>query len=99
MFSKFDLSSRSSNERKWFIHYCKLCLRARDRELTDDLLMWGEKHHVLPVCMGGGNEPSNKVLLSPEEHYVAHQLLVKIYPNEQSLVFACLMMCRGPNRK
>lgn len=92
MFSEFDLSSRSINERKWFMHYCKLCLRARDRELTDDLLKWGEKHHILPVCMGGSNEPSNKVLLSPEEHYVAHKLLAKAFMDIHSLVLAAKMM-------
>lgn len=86
MFSKFDLSSRSTNEHKWFLHYCKLCLRAKERTPTNELLEWGEKHHVFPVCMGGSNEPSNMVLLSPEEHYVAHKLLAKTFLDIHSLV-------------
>jgi hypothetical protein len=42
--------------------------------------------------MGGNNEPQNLVKLTPEEHYVAHQLLVKIYPTEYKLALAAKMM-------
>jgi hypothetical protein len=42
--------------------------------------------------MGGGDEPDNLVDLTPEEHYVAHQLLVKIHPNVSALVYAANMM-------
>jgi hypothetical protein len=47
-----------------------------------------EKHHIIPRCMGGTNDPSNLVRLTPEAHYVAHQLLVKIYPTNSKLAFA-----------
>jgi len=50
-----------------------------------------ERHHILPKCMGG-KDKNNIVYLTPEEHYVAHQLLVKIYPNEPKLVYAAKMM-------
>jgi len=43
--------------------------------------------------MGGSNDASNLVILFPEEHYVAHQLLVKIYPHNHKLVNAAVMMC------
>ena len=42
--------------------------------------------------MGGTDDPENLVNLTPEEHYVAHQLLVKMYPNEGKLVYAVNMM-------
>jgi len=55
-----------------------------------------ESHHILPKCIGGSNEKENLVNLTPEEHYLAHQLLVKIYPNNHSLIKAASMMI--PNR-
>jgi hypothetical protein len=48
--------------------------------------------------MGGSDSSTNIVYLTPEEHYTAHQLLVKIYPNEDKLVYAALMMCIGHSR-
>lgn len=69
-------------------HYTRLVERAKEREREG----YSEQHHIVPRCLGGDNSPENLVKLSPEEHYVAHQLLVKMYPNEQSLVYAALMM-------
>jgi hypothetical protein len=45
--------------------------------------------------MNGSNDASNIVVLTPEEHYLAHQLLVKIYPNNFPLLFAALQMTVG----
>jgi hypothetical protein len=56
-----------------------------------------ERHHILPTCMGGTNDESNLAILTPEEHYVAHQLLVKIYPDNMKLKFAVLMMTGDPH--
>ncbi len=33
------------------------------------------KHHILPVFMGGSNEPDNFIVLTPEDHYNAHLIL------------------------
>jgi hypothetical protein len=51
-----------------------------------------ERHHIVPRCIGGTDERSNLVDLTPEEHYVAHQLLVKMYPDVDSLVYAANKM-------
>jgi len=51
-----------------------------------------EKHHIIPRCLGGDNSKNNIVNLTPEEHYVAHQLLVKMYPDNAKLIFALNMM-------
>lgn len=69
-------------------HYKKLCERAKNRTLD----CYTEKHHVIPCCMGGTDDSENLVELTPEEHYVAHQLLVKIYPDHKGLIWAALMM-------
>lgn len=70
-------------------HYDALITRAQTRTID----CYVEKHHIIPRCMGGDNDPINFVRLTPEEHYLAHQLLVKIYPGNHKLVFAAQMMC------
>ena len=72
-------------------HYDLLIERARNRTLEG----YCERHHVIPVCMGGGDEKGNLVKLTAEEHYVAHQLLVKMYPENYKLVFAANRMTHG----
>lgn len=51
-----------------------------------------ESHHIVPRSMGGGNEKSNLVLLTPREHFIAHRLLTKIYPSSKEMKFAVFMM-------
>ena len=70
------------------LHYAKLVSRAVTRELAG----YSERHHIVPRCMGGGNEETNLVRLTPEEHYVAHQLLVKMNTGIDGLVRAAYMM-------
>lgn len=69
-------------------HYDALINRAKNRLLED----YCETHHIIPRCMGGTDDPTNLVDLTAEEHYVAHQLLIKIYPNNSKLVFAATAM-------
>ena len=69
-------------------HYNRLIERARSRVLDG----YSERHHVIPRCMGGGNDPSNLVRLTPEEHFVAHQLLVKMNPHNRRLDRAAFLM-------
>lgn len=70
-------------------HYDVLVTRGKTRKLSDQYL---ERHHIIPKCLGGSDDIENISLLTPEEHYTAHLLLVKIYPNEKKLVFAAVMM-------
>lgn len=46
--------------------------------------------------MGGTDDPENLVLLTAEEHFVAHQLLVKINPSVIALVLALNIMSASP---
>jgi len=69
-------------------HYATLIERARHRVLKE----YTEKHHIIPRCLGGSDDKENIVALTPEEHYVAHQLLVKMHPKEHKLVYAANMM-------
>jgi len=48
----------------------------------------------------GLDDESNLVYLKPEEHYVAHQLLVKIYPKHHGLIkAACMMTVSSSNKR
>lgn len=44
-----------------------------------NLSYYTERHHIIPKCMGGAKGRSNCVLLTAREHFIAHQLLYKIY--------------------
>lgn len=74
--------------------YEKIIARAKNRTTTT-IDEYTEKHHIIPRCMGGDDEKENIVILTPEEHYVCHQLLVKIYPEHVGLWKAVKLMTGG----
>lgn len=77
-------------------HYDKLIEKAKNRQLSG----YKEIHHVIPKCMNGNDEDDNLVELTAEEHYTAHQLLAKIYPdNSKLLISAIYMTGRGTGNK
>lgn len=71
--------------------YNDLISRAKSRTLT----VYFERHHIVPKCVGGDDSLTNLAELTPEEHYFAHQLLVKIYPGNNSILHAAVMMTVG----
>jgi len=75
-------------------HYNLLIKKAQNRLNT---IGYFENHHIVPKCMGGENISENIVKLTAAEHYIAHQLLVKIYPENTSLIFAAMMMTGNTN--
>ena len=70
-------------------HYDVLIVRSCGRILEN----YTERHHIVPRCMGGTDDSINLVDLTPEEHFLAHQLLVKIHPKNPYLAKAAEMMC------
>ncbi|WP_407305399.1 NUMOD1 domain-containing DNA-binding protein [Acinetobacter sp.] len=66
---------------KWKKHYDLLIERGKNRSISG----YTENHHIVPRCMGGEDEPENMVRLTAEEHYVAHQMLMKIYPQHHGI--------------
>ena len=78
------------------MNYHKIYESLVERGKTRNLECYTESHHIVPRCMGGSDDKQNLVDLTPEEHYLAHQLLVKMHPNNHSLVKAASMMI--PNR-
>lgn len=74
-------------------HYNKLITRANNRTLNG----YGEWHHIQPKCLGGSDAKKNLAFLTAREHFVAHQLLVKMYPRESKLIYAVRMMTFNSN--
>lgn len=72
----------------YHVHYERLMQRARVRALSG----YRERHHIVPRCIGGTQSRVNLVELTPEEHYVAHQILVKIYPGNARIAYAAMAM-------
>jgi hypothetical protein len=85
-------------------HYAKLISRARHRPVNRGNHDH-EAHHVLPRCMGGNDDPKNIVSLTAEEHFIAHLLLAKMYPDNERVTSALALMGRrgsdftGPKNK
>ena len=75
---------------KYVKYYDILIEKAKNRNIED----YTEKHHIIPRCMGGSNDNYNLIALTPEEHYLAHQLLVKIYPDNYKLLNAAIAMTK-----
>ena len=69
--------------------YDKLIQKARSRGAVAG---YSEKHHVVPRCLGGSNSKDNLVVLTAEEHFLAHQLLVKMHPGNHKLAYAAQAM-------
>ena len=62
--------------------------RAKDRNLDS----YKEMHHIIPRCIGGSDDSSNLVELTAREHFIAHLLLCKIYPEHKGISLALWMM-------
>ncbi|QUL77590.1 homing endonuclease [Escherichia phage UPEC07] len=75
-------------------HYNNLIQRAKNRAPIDG---YKEKHHIIPRCMGGLDTDENLVELTAPEHFVAHLLLVKIYPDNHSLAHAAKILMGSNN--
>ena len=73
--------------------YDDLVSKAKQRGLDRDSVdFYTEIHHITPRCMGGSNDEDNLVMLSGREHYIAHMLLWKAYPDNGPLKYAAMMM-------
>ena len=87
--------------------YDKICSRAKSQKRLKGKGVYYEAHHILPKCLGGEGKVSqykthpNIVLLTDKEHFLAHRLLCKIYPQSKKLRGAWWAMCNqvGPNQE
>jgi len=74
--------------------YEQLILKSKNRKLT----CYTEKHHIIPRCMGGNDKIENIAILTAREHFLAHKLLVEIYPNNHKLLYSLWLMAIGKQK-
>ena len=82
---------------KYFLTYTRLCTRAIDREIDPN--QYYEKHHIIPLSLGGLDDPTNIAVLTGREHFICHYLLTKFTIDEDLYKMNCawhFMSNRGP---
>ncbi len=73
--------------------YDQLISKAQSENRKKNFGVYYENHHITPKCMGGSDEQANLILLTAREHFLAHWLLYRIYPNDSKLAFAFFRNC------
>ena len=77
--------------------YSMLIENALNRSITEGV--YYESHHIVPKCLGGSDDKGNKVKLTYREHFVAHRLLHRIYPEHLGLLHSVkIMLLQSPGR-
>lgn len=77
--------------------YDRLIKRSKDR--LCDINIYYESHHIVPKCLGGSNKKDNKVFLTGREHFIAHWLLYRIYPDNKKIAIAFFFMSHCLSRQ
>ncbi len=62
---------------KYYFWYCNIVNCAKQQGRIKSRNQYYERHHIIPKSIGGTNDPTNLVLLTPKEHFVCHHLLTK----------------------
>ncbi|MDX1370842.1 MAG: NUMOD3 domain-containing DNA-binding protein [Nitrososphaeraceae archaeon] len=100
------LNSNSNNRYlKWYWQLIfKACLRAEKLNYWNlsQRQKWNDgydEHHIIPKSkeFKGLDIPENIVLLTPKEHYIAHLLLYKIFPDSRAMRYAFTTYCEAPH--
>jgi len=74
------------------MNYQKIYQNLIENRKQNILESYVETHHIIPKWLGGTDRKENLVKLTAREHFVAHQLLIKIYPTSKKLIYAVQMM-------
>jgi hypothetical protein len=86
---------------KKIMDYNKIYLQLIERAKTRKIEGYTERHHIIPRCINGDDSEENLVTLTAREHFIAHLILCKIYPNHKGLRSALWMMSnvKGKNQE
>jgi hypothetical protein len=74
------------------MNYKRIYDQIIDRAKNRDLIGYREKHHIIPICIGGSNSKQNIVELTAREHFICHLILHKLNPENSKLFYAFSMM-------
>lgn len=80
-------------ENKYTTWYYQIITRAQNR-ISDGYV---ERHHIIPKCLDGADDPTNLVRLTAREHYICHLLLTKMTVGmiRRKMLFAHWRMVHG----
>lgn len=80
-------------ENKYYTLYKKICNSHSDGVV--------ERHHIVPRSLGGTNDDSNIVKLSPRKHFIAHKCLIRctIGIAKKKMVYALWQMTNRNGNK
>jgi len=86
---------------KYYKWYVKLITNAKKKKRKKTDKFYYENHHILPKCLFKQykNDKWNLVLLTAREHFLAHWLLLKIFPSMEMELAFCLMNNRTLSSK
>lgn len=81
------------------MNYARIYYNIIQNRLDNPYQGYTEKHHIIPVSLGGSNHRDNLVKLSAREHFICHYLLVKMYRGNTNSYYKMLqafnMMCHS----
>lgn len=81
----------------YYLHmYTKFIETRKHRQLGNCTV---EIHHIIPRCLGGGDNSDNLIPLTSREHFLAHLMLHKGDPNNTKLKKALQAMFKGDKRQ
>jgi len=90
----------------YLTHYLNLCNTRKLLDRKKTIETYFESHHIVPKSLGGIDDPSNLVLLTPKEHFIAHLLLFKHYKSvggeglrKMAFAFVSMSATNNPNFK
>lgn len=79
--------------------YNNLVSHRKTNPLKQSDVLYTERHHIVPRCLGGADSKENLIRLTGREHFIAHWLLVKLYPENEKLKTALFLMCHSKKYK
>lgn len=84
-------------QNKYTRYYFNIIDNARQRYTE----LYTELHHIIPKSLGGSNDHTNIVKLTPREHFICHLLLTKMVEstNKNKMVYALWMMNKGNSKQ
>lgn len=94
--SKLSSLTKPSKYLKWYSNIINFAsARTTSKDEAKQLLVYVEKHHILPKCLCENktwhNDKENMVFLTAREHFVVHWLLIKMIKH-QGLEFGFFML-------
>lgn len=84
--SEDQLNDKISREIDPYIEFIEEARQRTEEALKLDPNFYCEEHHITPKFEGGSDEPSNLVLLSYNDHVIAHYIRWFVYRKPEDLV-------------